>query len=179
MKTWTKLSSILMLSAILFTSSLAAYPVNSRIGRDSSGNAVAVWEVVDSPSSIQSSYWDGSTWTSPVDVISDPLIDSNSPIISVNASGDAVAIWRGYDSLNGVYSLYAAMRDSGTWGSPVAISANDQEVTDLDYQVHLSDAGDIIATWSAFNWTSMLDEIRANNATISGGTWGTDVQIDL
>jgi hypothetical protein len=66
----------------------------SQIAMDASGNAISVWMGSDGTNNlIQSSRWNGSSWSTPADNLLTTEQYASSPQIAMNTSGDAFAVW--------------------------------------------------------------------------------------
>lgn len=148
---------------------------------DSSGNAVATWQSLDSTSGnfvIQAAFYDASTttWSSPTDISSN-TVNSFSPSLDTNSTGDAVVIWI-QDDLMGNVSLIGSIRPSaGSFSTPAQISdANDLAILN-EHFVHINDAGDILASWGSFIDNTYTAVVRVATADVTSGTWTTPVTI--
>ncbi len=130
------------------------------IGIDSSGNAIAVWQIYNGTNYIiQSAHLPfGGAWSSPEN-ISTFGVDAYDPAIAVNSSGDAVAVWYAYDGTN--YVVKGATRAAGTSWSLVIELSDACENADRP-QVAIDAAGEVFVVWQDnANWA--IVETEGNN----------------
>lgn len=154
-------------------------PHTPKVAVDSLGNAVAVWQAVDTVNGtnvIQASTYSAilQTWASPI-VISDESFNSINPLVAVNQSnGNAVVIWSMEDSttrwLIGINKPFI-----GSWGTAYEISTDDVYAysTEGSYGINFdSIANTIFIAWTAEDLTTGETSIRGSRAVFGGG-WST------
>ncbi|WP_462320576.1 choice-of-anchor U domain-containing protein [Halochromatium sp.] len=115
-----------------------------QVAVDSSGNAIAVWQRLNSPRIIQSARYDAGSgdWSE----VSDLSATSNAqdPQVAVDSSGNAIAVWR---QSSDFIIIQSARYDagSGEWGEVSDLSAIDS-VAEVP-QVAVDSSGNAIAVW--------------------------------
>lgn len=165
---------ILFLALSFWKGDVSAFDwsVHPVFGIDTNGNVTAVWEGTDPDtfnSIIQSNYlpfggsWQGVETLTPNDEV------SYSPRLAVNANGDAVAIWQNTDTSNNTTLQGSIAPASGSWGTNEVISTDDMLLS--EYEVTISNGGNIAAVWTAYIDTSYISVIRSATSTVSTGTW--------
>ena len=136
---------------------------NPQVAVDSSDNAIAVWHRTDD-TSIWSSRYNGSSWSSPV-LIEAGSGAADSPLIAVDGSGNAISVWRQSDG--SVYNIWANHFNGTSWGTAELIEAG---VGDTDkLQVAIDSSGNAIAVWSQF----IGAELSILTNRFNGTSWGT------
>jgi hypothetical protein len=151
-----------------------------KVGVDSAGNKIAVWQVHADDDSyfVQSSYFRpgiDSNWSTPV-TISDTEFDTYAPFIRMDSSGNAVAVWTVLDTTNGVTALAASMATvGGSWATPVMLTTANDDV--YNYHFRTNDNGDVIVTWHSYNVSGNTNDIWTRTASFSSNnSWDTAVQ---
>lgn len=94
-------------------------PTNTHVALDTAGNAVAVWSVFDSGSTIRTAARPaGGEWSEPEDL---STAGGQTPQLAMNAAGEAVAVWNGFNGTD--YVTWAATRPAGgDWSAPEDLS---------------------------------------------------------
>src|SRR5262249_46361128 len=140
----------------------------TRVGFDSSGNALAVWTQSDGTRNRiwSNRYTLGTGWSTPA-LVETSTDDSYNPQIVVDASGNAIVAWDTFDgTTNHIFSnRYTA--GSG-WGTPVQIDPNTNAATTVD--IAMDSNGNALAAWTQFDGT--YERIWSNRYTVGSG-WGT------
>lgn len=137
---------------------------------DINGNAVAVWEALDTNevhrifSSTFSNFT--MTWSPPI-AISSASVNAFAPQMSVAIStGNAVALWF-FSDLSGNNGLQAAQYN-GTWSAPATLTGNENPLGDYRVDIAENANGNMIAIWTAiFNEQFTVFTAFA----IMGGPW--------
>ena len=145
-----------------------------QISVDASGNAVAVWQQLDTTQNIWANRysaatgWDGAT-----------LIEHNDagpatyPQVASDASGNATAIWSQSDGMR--YNIMANRYTAGSgWGTAAIIVSDNSGDASLP-QIAVGANGNAVAVWQ------QSDGTRTNiwsNRYSSGGNWDTATLIE-
>lgn len=159
-------------SAPMQFSSIGVNGVSPQVAINSSGAAMAVWEVVSGAASyIQASYAASpGAWGSPA-TLSPTTQNAVVPQVAINASGQAVAVWQ--NSVNGVTMIQGSTYASGSWSSrPATITSSGYSGTSP--QVALNNAGQAVVVWAGNNGTSAA--IQSSTVTI-GGSWSSPASL--
>jgi hypothetical protein len=135
------------------------YADNPRVGLDSSGNGVAVWQSYDDEKIYYNLYTPDGGWSQPSPV---PLSSPALPEFAMNANGDAVVIWIGGGVSASVFS------PASGWSQPVTITGGAGIIEDM--RVAINDSGDAIAIWTQ---TSGAKETIWSNHYNTGSGWST------
>jgi len=154
-------------------SMLTAQQEYPQVRMDSSGNTMAIWDIIDNSTSmrsIQVNYRPNNGSWGTVSTISSPGIDSYYPTLKNNSTGDYFAAWLIVDPVWGITSLVTSMYDhtTSTWSTPTAVSGSD-ELVDPSYSMVMDDSGDVAIIWHSYLLSSGLDVVRGANGTVSGG----------
>lgn len=142
---------------------------NPQVAVDSSDNAIAVWHRTDD-TSIWSSRYNGSSWSSPV-LIEAGSGAADSPLIAVDGSGNAISVWRQSDG--SVYNIWANHFNGTSWGTAEPIeteTANDA----YNPQIAFDDMGIAFAVWEQSDGTNRSIWVNHYNGT----SWSTAVLIE-
>lgn len=145
-----------------------------RVGVDSEGDAVAVWEVSSGADEmIQSaSRPAGGSWSPPVD-ISAIGGDAEDPEVAIDPQGDAVATWTSVEGSEKV--IEAASRPAGgNWSAAVGISPGGALATRA--QVALDAHGDAVAIWQYYAGS---EEVIQSATRLAGSTWSAPVDVSV
>lgn len=139
---------------------------------DTNGNSVVVWSYFDGTNNtIQASTLQfGDGWTTPAD-ISTAGQDSYIPLVVIDSSGNAIAFWVGFDGTNYI-AQSAKMTSDGVWSSPVNVSDDGGDVTNISIAVNL--AGNAVAVWDQTDGVNSV--IQAATLPLNG-SWSTPVNI--
>ncbi|MEK7747941.1 MAG: M12 family metallo-peptidase [Nitrospirota bacterium] len=146
-----------------------------RVGVDSQGNAIAIWQQLDGQESyiLASQYVKGAVWESTTIISEQNTGNASFPKVAVNANGNIMAIWQQADKKRN--DIWARSFVPGTgWETSVLIETNDTG-TALFPQVALDSEGNAIAIWQQANKKRM--DIWANRF-VAGTGWETPVLIE-
>ncbi|MFC1841622.1 hypothetical protein ACFLYA_00960 [Candidatus Dependentiae bacterium] len=122
-----------------------------QVAMDSTGNAVAVWQISDGSNvRIQAKRYDAETdsWVNPATGIylSDPGQDAGLPQVAMDSAGNAIAVWQRSDGSNTIIQAkrYDARTDS--WSTTATnLSAPGKNASQP--QVAMNPAGNAVAVW--------------------------------
>ena len=178
---WAKVAQLLSIITIsIVMGSLSAtdtsMPFNIQTTIDSLGNQVSVWQVdTAGSSSIQSSYFLGTSWSAPVTISgSDP---GHHPTLVGNSEGDVIAAWFRYDSVNGVDTLAVArFAVNSGWASPLVLTTGTDITALFKFDLKINASGTATLTWSDYNFNTTLNELWTSYASLSG-SWSTPTQL--
>lgn len=170
------LAKICMLMTYFWITAIPLHAAGSpRIGSDSAGKRICVWEEY-TPASIceirSGIYTPGSGWSILSNPIS-PASNSQNPILKVDpVSGHAISAWLGSDPITGNNVVQVAMYNNGSnaWGTPVIISPGDENCSS-DYNADIDASGLAVVSWSSFTASGMV--IRAASVDLAGNTTGS------
>lgn len=148
-----------MVQAAYFNGSTWSSPVNlsspqqslnspaPSISMNSLNQAIGLWENSNGSNNIiQAAYFNGSAWSSPVD-LSYSLQDSYSPSVSMNELNHAIAIWQISDGSNGI--IQATYFDASNWSSPVNLSSQLQD--SYSPSISMNELNHAIAAWKTLS----------------------------
>jgi hypothetical protein len=145
--------------------------VSPRIGMDSSGSAIVVWQRWDGTRyNIWSNRFDGFVWGTP-EQIDTNTNDASQPQISMDNTGTAIAVWHQFDGTH--VNIWANRFDGSAWGTPELIETDN--AGDAIYpHISMDDTGSASAVWR------QSDGIRYNAWAnrFDGSTWGTPELIE-
>lgn len=112
-----------------------------RLAINSANTAVAVWQFGNaSPRAIQSSRWNGSSWTTRADISGG--VDATDPQIVVDGGGEFTAMWRNDASAR------AARLSGGTWSSPVVVNGERRPTGQIGLAA--GGSGNAMAVWTGY-----------------------------
>ncbi len=99
----------------------------ARVASLGGGSAVAIWAGCGcSDPVLQSSAFDGSTWSAPADVDPVGADDPIAPAITATGSGTAAATWIDFDGDTGNDSVRTATYTGGAWSNHTTVSDTDR-----------------------------------------------------
>jgi hypothetical protein len=143
---------------------------------NAAGNAVAIWEFIDTMNStnkLEASQFQSGSWQ-PVDVVissGSTALQELFPQVAIDGSGNAVSVWTQYDSVMN-YSILSSTKTS-SWSTPIAISTvgnNSTFPTQTPLaSISLAPSGDGVAVWVYLDQSVPLSEIQARS--YQGGAW--------
>jgi ABC-type phosphate transport system substrate-binding protein len=139
---------------------------------DDGGDAVAVWQHDNGPSSViqTASRPAGGAWSAPAG-LSLPVSDVGDSQVVVDPAGDAVAIWTIFNGAN--YIIQTASRPAGgAWSAPVGLSSAGQNAGGV--RAAINGSGDVVATWIRFDGP---DDIVQTASRPAGGAWSAPVDL--
>jgi hypothetical protein len=135
-----------------------------QIAFDPSGNAVAIWDRIDRPTSrfIETASRPlGGGWSEP-SKLSAAGTEAVDPHIGVDSAGNALAIWQRVDRGDSV--IESASRPlGGDWSRPTPVSPSG-----FNSQLAVDPAGNAVAIWQRFNGTESIIESASRPV---GGDW--------
>ena len=137
------------------------------------GNAISMWKDGTNPSTIQASYYDGSSWTQ--QQISTNLYNNNCVIlttVSMNGSNNAILAWINLDK--GLTSLTFSNGSYGPEQTIYTLGSVNENISDVT--IALDDVGNAIALWIVVNYYEPNSKILTNRYV--NGVWGTPLVID-
>lgn len=145
--------SFVLIGGELIATEVAFHPQCKII--DSIGNAVAVWNTVDSnghtivKSAIKASGIWSNYHVNSYD-ISNTIAVNSSPILYSNSLGDVVMLWKYFDSSTSRFLLAASMLPHGSthWNTQT-ISSSHEELAHQDPKLDLNDQGEILVVWTS------------------------------
>jgi hypothetical protein len=143
-----------------------------QLAMNGSGNAVAVWQQVDSMiGNIWSSRFEASAWGKAELLSTNDPRYADIPAVAMNVQGSALALWEQFES--GV-TLWTTRLD-GAWGIPQLVGGElaSGPSPQTGPRVALDDNGNAVAVW--FDKGTTNDTIWATR--LSAGTWGARRQI--
>jgi hypothetical protein len=120
------------------------------VALDAAGNAVAVWELYETPSAIvqAASRPAGGPWGSPQDLTASGQ-SPDVPELALDRAGNAVAVWQSADGI-----IRAAARPAGGgWNLPQEISLPGNAA---DAKVAIDPGGNAIAVWERFDGSNYV-----------------------
>jgi hypothetical protein len=142
---------------------------------DPSGDAVAVWDLVQgSTGVVQAAFRPaGGTWQPAVD-LSAPDHSSLHARVAIDALGDAIAVWGHYDGTALV--IQSSVRPSGgSWQAPATLTTDDREAQEPD--VALDPHGDAVAVWRRSDGSEAVAQSSYRPA--GSGAWQPAVDLSL
>lgn len=147
-----------------------------RIGMDSTGDAVAVWQQHDgSRYDIWTNTFNATTKTwgaaAKIETLDE---DVSYQQLAVNAAGDAVAVWCCLDAVTSRNKVYANIYHKATgWGTATRIEADSTATSNnlMDPQVSIDASGNAVAVWTWYN-----QSIRANVYDVGNHSWSAAAQ---
>jgi hypothetical protein len=147
----------------------SAYALNLQIATDNNGNALAVWQLVDSGhSSIYANRFSAGIWGT-AKLIDTGRGDAYSPQVAIDNYGNVVAVWVQVDSsLHS--SIYANRYSAGMWGT-----AKPLETTSGDAQsprIAMDSSGNAIVVWVQ-NSSDSQSHFETFARRFTAGVWGT------
>jgi hypothetical protein len=148
-------------------------------GIDSYGNAVAVWEDVNTNIHIIYSATKtlSGAWTPEVQ-LSVTGLHSYSPHFLMNENGDCTATWFADDPSLGTTTLYAAIMPSGgSWGNIAQLSAASEHVDNGSASISMDSQGKIRVMWKSLNLTAGTSSVQDSEASITSG-WTAPVTLN-
>jgi hypothetical protein len=168
-----KLAILMVLFVCIFTPLTHANALIARTVIDqATGNGAAAWNFFDGTEFvIQASILTNGIWGTTA-TISESLNTSMDPRVATNSNGNVAVIWQGNDPLTGLTNLYGTIYNQGlaAWESPVVISTTSENVLQDSYLVSISNANEVLVTYSAFQILTSDNSIRAIYCP-SYGTW--------
>jgi hypothetical protein len=150
---------------LLDTGSGAAY--NSQIAMDNNGNAMVVWQQVDSSrnTSILANRYSAGVWGGVV-WLEAGAGNATSPQVAMSSNGNAMVVWQQVDS-SGHVSILANRYSAGVWGGAVWLEAGTGDATQP--QIAMDNDGNAMVVWQQVD-NSGYQSIMANR--YSAGVWG-------
>ena len=147
-----------------------------KIGIDSSGNGVIIWQrKLGNQYIVSAATYSAPTgqWGATVD-ISSPSRTFLFPEVAINSGGNAVAIWQYFDGRNFLIQSSYLPFGFSNWSSPITLS--DSLHTASNPGIALNDSGKVLAIWQTSNGTNLI--IQATTSSF-GSTWdhATDLSI--
>jgi len=144
------------------------------IATNSSGDAMAVWELDDGLSYHiwANKYVSGTGWAGAVSIDSSGVLDAKEPAVAVDVNGNAMAVWRQTDGTT--YKIWANHFVAGTgWGTSGLI---DIDTGGFDYspQIAFDSGGNAIAVWLRRDGSAY--SIRARRY-VNGTGWDSVIAI--
>ena len=140
----------------------------ARLAVNAAGDAVAVWDRVDTDGDriVQAAARDGWTFDGRVD-LSLPGRNAGAPAVAIDQAGDAVVVWQRFSAF-GHWVVQAATRTAdGTIASLGDLS--DTSSDDEAPQVAVDQAGDAVAVWEQDDHQRNIVSIQAAARSASGG----------
>jgi hypothetical protein len=140
---------------------------------DAQGNATAIWSELTTGGIVvrSANRPSGGVWTNPVE-LSESAIFSQ-PRLAVDPQGNVTAVWLGTapHSGGGVVPVVRSSRRpaGGAWGSTVAVSAVEGDVSAQGPQVAVDAQGNATAVWGSF--TSGGGYVAQTARRAAGGSW--------
>jgi hypothetical protein len=149
---------------------LVGEPARPRVGTDSQGNVLAVWDRVDGARQVVESARRSAgseQWSGPVE-ISAPANMISPPRLAVAPAGDAVAVWWARpDGTTPVVQSAARAAGSASWSGPVDVSTPGG--TELNPDVAVDQRGNAIAVWQRYDGRRSV--IQASLRPAAYGRW--------
>ncbi len=140
---------------------------NPQIAMDNNGNAIVVWQQVDSSgnqSILANRYsagaWGGAVW------LEAGTGQATNPQVAMSSSGNAIAVWSQVDS-SGNQSILANRYSTGAWGGAVWLEAGAGDASDP--QIAMDNNGNAMVVWQQVDSSGSMS-IFANY--YSAGVWG-------
>ena len=146
---------------------------NPQIAMDNSGNAIVVWQQVDSSgnqSILANRYsagaWGGAVW------LEAGTGQATNPQVAMSSSGNAIVVWQQVGS-SGNQSILANRYSAGAWGGAVWLEAGAGDASDP--QIAMDNNGNAMVVWQQVD-SSGYQSILANR--YSAGVWGGATLLD-
>jgi len=96
---------------------------------DPQGNPHIVWEEADSwdaqEKEIYYTYFDGTSWQSPVNLSNSPELDSSLPSLAIDSQARVHLVWSEGDFSDSKYDLFYLRKTSAGWQGPVSLNRGD------------------------------------------------------
>lgn len=144
---------------------------NPKIVADSSGNAIAVWQQLETSAlyvNIWGNRYNSGAWGTAQIIDSEDLGDAQTPEINFDTSGNAIVVWSQSDGTR--YNIWSnRYASSGSWGTAQLIES-DNTSSALGPKVALDSSGNGIAVWYQSDGTR--NNIWSNRYD-SSGSWGS------
>ena len=137
------------------------------------GNLHAVWQDLQRRLVSSRSMDEGSTWTTPISICSDPSIENQiEPDLAIDAQGRLVLVWRGYAPPDFSGYLSRSIDGGASWSAPVAIPALGHSFT-----VAVDGFGGIYVAWTdSVSWPS---PVMVSRTPDGGATWSPAIYVKL
>lgn len=148
-------------SPISVISSSGGNKVNLKVGIDTNGNGVAVWEESDTNSVAAAQFISG-VWSTPAFISTG--LSSNSSASLNKSSTNAVASWTSLDT----GEILASTFESGIWSTPATVSPG---ISDFSQSINLG--SDYFISWLNVD-TGIMQAIRCIS-----GVWDTPVDLSI
>lgn len=177
MKIANMLATVALPFVFSFSVLSASNSMNVNQATDASTDVgVAAWESyvgsdIEIHASISSA---GGSWSSTA-TLTDPMvcINARSPRVAINNAGECVAVWVAFDPGLSIDRLFSSMYYLGSWTTPVPCSSATEYIYSNDFNLEISDSGEINLSWSSIMLPSYLAVRALNNATF--GTWSPSI----
>jgi hypothetical protein len=143
---------------------------NPQLDFDANGNAIAVWQYLDSSSyDIWSNrYIAGTGWGTAEAIDANDAQDAQSPQVTVDENGSAMAVWT-QNAGNGNVNIWSSHFTNGIgWASAELVETIAGVASNP--QIDLDDNGNAVAVWQQYDGT--INNIWANHY-IAGVDWGS------
>jgi hypothetical protein len=154
-----------------------------QIAFDQDGNALAVWQRLDTAGT-HTNIWSsrlaaGNPW-SPLVMINTPNgSPAQNPQIAIDAAGNAVAVWNQKDTGSAYTNILSnRLPASGSWGTPVKVSIDDSDA--FSPQIALDAAGNALAVWEtiASGTSQNILSSRLPVGSPTNSPWGTPLLVN-
>jgi hypothetical protein len=159
-------------AASLLENDDSGFALNTHIGLDASGNAVATWEQQTSGSTyrVVASTFQSGAWQMPV-FVGPGSGSAGQSTLAVFPNGSAIATW--IQSGTGGSQVWSNRFDGTSWGTAGAVTTS-QAGDSSAAQVKGDSQGNAIVVWTQDNGTQ--SDVFASRQT-SAGTWSTPVRM--
>lgn len=146
------------------------------VSMNAAGMAVAVWNIIDGVHNVvqAANLQFGGTWSAPIN-ISDPNLQSASPVVGIDSSGKALIAWDSLDASGLSTILTAVLPFRGTPSAPIAISHAIFALANPIIAVN--PAGNVVVVWTESNDAGTIRVIFASEALFVGGPFTAPVPI--
>jgi len=151
-----------------------------QIALDPQGDAIAVWAETEGLTNevVQSAVRPVATglWGTPVE-LSAPGAKSMTPQVALDGQGSAVAVWERNDGTSSVIQSASRPAGTGTWGTPVGLSAEAEGKQAIAPQLAVSPQGAAIAVWTRNNGSDYVAEAAVGSTGTS--LWQAPVELSV
>lgn len=139
---------------------------------DPSGNATAIWLEGGVVKAVSHPF--GGSWSAETSLSGTGT--ATSPVLDVDPSGNAVAVWVQTNVSTVIQS--STQLFGGSWqGSPDTITTGSSLTSPDNPAVSIGSGGTVVAIWHALSGSN--DGIVSNSKTLSGGVWGTPINVNV